>query len=198
MLLILAGLCSPRSFPDIFAKPFLVIAGALLLPPVWAQVAKKWPTVSRLSTLIRTAACVLAFAMVALVMPKTPVQSEGRNSDANSAAPAAGPQVVPATLDRHEVTITRGEYGEAWPFTVDSGVLRGKALGVKLSNGTELAEVTFTTGGKTYYANGTAKGTNRYAELDDIWAAEGTWSKKSMWPITDRGLKLARGLMSLS
>jgi hypothetical protein len=99
----------------------------------------------------------------------------------------------------HEATITRAEYGDAWPFTVDRGVLSGKPTGHKLSDGTELAEVTFTTGGKTYYINGIASGTHRYAELYDIWAADpsapkGSALKKYIGPIIDRGLKLARGI----
>ena len=99
VLLILAGLGSFRGFPDLLAAPFLIIAGALLLPRVGSQVAKKWPSVSRQSTLMRTAACVLAFAMVGFVMPKSPVQSSSpsarANSGPNSPAPAAGPQAVP-------------------------------------------------------------------------------------------------------
>lgn len=113
-----------------------------------------------------------------------------------AAAPAAP---TPSVVERHQVTITRAEYGEAWPFTVESGVLKGNPTGRKLSDGTELAEVTFATGGKTYYVNGIAKGTRRYAELDDIWAADSSAPKelalrKNIGPIIDRGLKLARGV----
>jgi hypothetical protein len=119
---------------------------------------------------------------------------------ANDPAPAAASPAaeLPSTLGKHQVTITRTEYGDAWPFTVDSGVLKGVLTGRTLSNGRELAEVTFTTGGKTYYVNGTAKGTGRYAELDEIWALDSSTSKdlglrKSMSPIINRGLKLAQG-----
>ena len=97
------------------------------------------------------------------------------------------------------MTITRGEYGDAWPFTVDSGVLSGKPTGQRLSDGFDVGEVTFTTGGKTYYVNGMAKGNQRYAELDDIWATDSSVPKelalkKYIGPIIDRGLKLARGI----
>lgn len=113
-----------------------------------------------------------------------------------SASPVEQP---PAVINRHEVRITQGEYGDAWPFTVDSGVLAGNPTDLRLSNGTALAEVTFTAEGKTYYVNGTAKGTGRYAELDDIWARDASAPKelglkKNMGPIIERGLKLARGI----
>lgn len=120
-----------------------------------------------------------------------------REAPAPGVAAAAAP--TPTAKKRHEVTITRIEYGEAWPFTVESGVLKGNPTGQKLSDGTELAEVTFATGGKTYYVNGTAKGTRRYAELDDIWAADPSASedlalKINIGPIIERGLKLASGV----
>src|SRR6266566_4120119 len=73
--LIMAGLGSLRAFPDLFAAPFLIVAGALLLPPGWSRVARRWPAVSGLSRLVRTAACVIAFVTVLVVMPKTPSAS---------------------------------------------------------------------------------------------------------------------------
>lgn len=90
-----------------------------------------------------------------------------------------------------EVTITRAEYGDAWPFTVESGVLRATQTG-RTSRGTLLAEVTFTTGGRTYSVNGIAKGRHRYEEIDAIWAADPRVDglKKNIGPIIDRGLKL--------
>lgn len=100
---------------------------------------------------------------------------------------------------QYEVLITRAEYGDAWPFTVESGVLRGSPTGRRLSNGTAIVEVTFRTGGKTYYVNGIAKGTRQYSELDDIWAIDSSMpkelaAKKSVGPIIERGLKLANGV----
>lgn len=124
---------------------------------------------------------------------------EKKPADAPARVAAESATPKPSVETRHEVTITRAEYGEAWPFTVESGVLKGTPTGRKLSDGTELAEVTFATGGRTYYVNGTAKGTQRYAELDDIWAAGSSIAeevplKKNIGPIIERGLKLAQGV----
>lgn len=112
--------------------------------------------------------------------------------------PLANSTRSPAT-GRYEVTITRSEYGDAWPFTVESGVLAGKPTGRRLSDGTELAAVTFATGGQTYAINGTARGTHRYAEPDHIWASDSKLPpdlslKKNLGPIINRGLKLASGI----
>ncbi len=93
VLLIMAGLGSFRGFPDLLAAPFLVIAGALLLPPIWSQVAKKCPSVSKQSTLVRTAACILAFAMVGLVIPKTPPQSSSSTPSPQSSSSSNLPRV---------------------------------------------------------------------------------------------------------
>lgn len=96
-----------------------------------------------------------------------------------------------AAAERGEVTITREEYGDAWPFTVESGVLRGAHRTVV---GTELTDVTFTTGGLTYALNGTARDTKRYLEIDAIWASDTKIAglKKDVGPIIARGLQLAK------
>src|SRR4051812_13896288 len=78
---------------------------------------------------------------------------------------------IPLTT-RNEVTITHAEYGDSWPFTVESGVLKGKPTGNTLSDGSNLAEVTFTAKDKTYYINGVAEGSHRYADLQEIWAED--------------------------
>lgn len=105
---------------------------------------------------------------------------------------------APPVAGKHQVTITRAEYGDAWPFTVESGTLTGSLTGRSTSGGTELTEVTFTSGGMTYYVNGIAKTTRRYAALEDIWASDTSvpkdWAlKKNIGPIIERGLKLAKG-----
>ena len=69
VLLIFAGLGSLRGLPQLLTAPFLVVAGALLLPPVWAQVVRTWPNARRYSTPIRSVACALAFAVLSMVMP---------------------------------------------------------------------------------------------------------------------------------
>src|SRR4051794_28123067 len=107
---------------------------------------------------------------------------------------AQAPTSATPTGAPHEVTITRAEYGDAWPFTVDSGV-----LAVRPVNNGPLTAVTFTSGGTTYAVNGAAMGTKQYSDIATIWAADTKVPnelglKKNIGPIIDRGLKLAQGI----
>jgi hypothetical protein len=54
--------------------------------------------------------------------------------------------------------ISQSEFGDTWPFTVESGELACVGPG---------KNVVFTTGGTTYGVNGTAK--SRYPTVDPIW-----------------------------
>ncbi|MDQ3373192.1 MAG: YebY family protein [Acidobacteriota bacterium] len=92
-----------------------------------------------------------------------------------------------SSLSPSEVKITKQEFGAAWAFTVDEGVLSCKG-----SNG--IGEVLFMANGKTYAVNGTAKGTKKYLPIDDIWAADPsiTGAKKNISPFIERGLKLCQ------
>ncbi len=96
------------------------------------------------------------------------------------------PKTEPSLLSS-EVKITKQEYGEAWAFTVDEGVLSCKG-----SNG--IGEVFFTVSGKTYAVNGTAKGTKKYLPIDDIWAADPkiAGAKKDIGAFIEKGLKLCQ------
>lgn len=58
----------------------------------------------------------------------------------------------------HQVEITREEFGDKWPFTVEGGTLSCRG-----SN-----EVYFTVNGVTYAVNGAARNSKRYAEIDEI------------------------------
>lgn len=110
------------------------------------------------------------------------------------AAAAKQAAMEAAAAERGEATITRIEYGDAWPFTVDNGVLRGKPTGKRTSGGSILAEVTFTANGTTYALNGIARESQRYAEVDAVWAKDPSipGANKSIGPIIERGLELAR------
>ena len=61
-------------------------------------------------------------------------------------------------LASNERLISRVDYGEDWPFTVEDGVLS-----------CDLSAVVFTTGGVSYGVNGRASGVGGYAELAPIW-----------------------------
>ena len=97
------------------------------------------------------------------------------------------PAGVNVTSDKYGgVRITRDEYGEKWPFTVDEGILNCEIA----------SAVVLRVGGTTYGVNGL--GANRYGPIDPIWrdhpsAAEDPrfkGRKVNMGPIIDRGLLL--------
>jgi hypothetical protein len=60
--------------------------------------------------------------------------------------------------DQTRRQISRSEFGDTWPFTVESGELACVGPG---------KNVVFTTGGTTYGVNGTAR--SRYPTVDPIW-----------------------------
>jgi hypothetical protein len=63
--------------------------------------------------------------------------------------------------------VSRAEFegdGLAWPLTVDRGTL----------NCEPGSRVTFTADGTTYAVNGTAKGLGEWADIDPIWADDGS------------------------
>jgi hypothetical protein len=54
--------------------------------------------------------------------------------------------------------------GKKWPLTVDSGTLTCESG----------SRITFTSGGTTYAVNGLAKGDHKWADIDPIWADDGS------------------------
>lgn len=123
----------------------------------------------------------------------------GGQPDSSGPTATATPQrqAPSKQVDRSRTTISRSSLGDVWPFTVDSGLLAANPTG-RLGDGTLIAEVTFTTGGKTYWVNGIAKGTHKYNDLYEIWADDPKVPrelaiKKDMGPIIDMGLRLAEG-----
>ena len=83
---------------------------------------------------------------------------------------------------RASVAITRAEYGDRWPFTVDRGVLQC----VQLKG--SIATVTFS----GYALNGTAKQLKRYRDVAAIWRSnpKSPGTKISIGPLITRGLAL--------
>ena len=108
--------------------------------------------------------------------------------------------VSPKVESTNERTITRDEFGHAWPFTVAEGEL-----------GCERGAVTFEARGTTYAVNGTA-GSRGFDRIDPIWKyddslaeqyaeetditleeaikALGTRLRVNIGPIVDAGLEL--------
>jgi hypothetical protein len=54
--------------------------------------------------------------------------------------------------------------GKKWPLTVDSGTLACEPG----------SRITFTSDGTTYAVNGLAKGDKKWADIDPIWADDGS------------------------
>ena len=121
-----------------------------------------------------------------------PVNARVATRPASSPGPTSAPATRPALRPAPDGTarISRSEYGEAWPFTVAEGVLRGIALGGPL------VEVSFTANGVTYAVNGVARSNKKYHPLEDIWVKDPHLpiARINIGPIIDRGLKLARGI----
>lgn len=107
-------------------------------------------------------------------------------SDAGGSASAPGtPNSAPAEQDEASATnaqpVSAADFGDKWPLTVDSGVLR-----------CEEQAVVFRYEGVDYAVNGTAK-SRGYPPIDPIWAdgdLEGT--KKDIGPLIQRGLELCK------
>ncbi len=65
---------------------------------------------------------------------------------------------------RNQMTISKDQFGDEWPLSVKSGVVKCLAIG----NGS----VVFEAKGKTYAVNGTAKGAAKkygFHSIEDIW-----------------------------
>ena len=101
-----------------------------------------------------------------------PVEEEAA---ATTTAPSAGPD---AGAGKQKVT--RADFDDEWPLTVDGGTLRcdGDA-------------VTFEVDGTTYAVNGTAMGRDAGADIDPIWApGEVEGLKMNIGVLIDWGLEL--------
>lgn len=95
--------------------------------------------------------------------------------------PTAAPAPTAAPTDRR--TVRKEDYGDTWPFMVDQGIVRCVA---------PKNEIVFSSGGKAYAVNGTAKANDLYGDIRQIWrdnpAIEGT--KIDISPILNLGLSL--------
>lgn len=128
------------------------------------------------------ALCLCGLLSIAL-SPSTPPASTSISTDAPTDAPVT-PQPTPTPAG----FITRAQMGDAWPFTVDSGLLACN----------DRQHVTFTSGGVVYALNGTAKGAidagAPYQPIDAIWRdnPDQTTPKMSLRPAPDIGLSLCK------
>ena len=125
--------------------------------------------------------------LVALALMAVVASLSGCGSDNGAAADQATEEQPAETAEPVEEaepgTITRAQFGDAWPFTVDEGVLRCEGEG-------GVGAVIFEAEGTEYGVNGVAK-SQGYADVEPIWADDPSiGAKKNIGPIIDRGLEL--------
>lgn len=144
--------------------------------------------VQKLLLILPTSVLVLTVACSQQEAPKQSREASSSNS-AQPSAQSARTQTSPAS-----VKVTKAEYGEEWPFTVDEGVLTCENIkGAKT--------VTLTANGITYIVNSLPKGIETRGNkkfvriLGTIWAKnpKGPAPYKAIGAIIDRGLSLCRG-----
>ena len=88
-------------------------------------------------------------------------------------------------LAPNELRISKQDFGEAWPFKVDSGILAGYGSG-------GVGQVVFTANGVTYALNETAARTGACDKVSAVWADDPSkpGEKKDLGPVIARGLQL--------
>ena len=87
----------------------------------------------------------------------------GEGTDDGSIRTDLNMNQVERSPSQSERAISRADFGQEWPFTVESGTLRCSGYG-------DYGAVTFTTAGVTYAVNGTAMSTDAGIPLEPIWA----------------------------
>jgi hypothetical protein len=92
-----------------------------------------------------------------------------------------------AQLSESDEKISKSDFGDDWPFTVEEGLLSCKG-------GDGFGAVIFSSNGITYAVNGIAKGRKIYNNIEAIWADNPAVPglKKNIGIIIDRGLKLCK------
>jgi hypothetical protein len=97
-------------------------------------------------------------------------------------------EILGRPVARRERNIHREELGEAWPLTVDAGV-------VALIGSNRFGAVTFTADGVTYAVNGLARSWQSGKDIDPIWAPTtdlmSGGPKMNIGPIIEAGLDLS-------
>jgi Protein of unknown function (DUF2511) len=75
--------------------------------------------------------------------------------------------------------VSRADFGEEWPLTIESGLLRCRA-----------GAVTFETGGSVYAVNGLAMNNTQNLDIGPIWVSGVDTPKKNMSPLIAAGTAL--------
>jgi len=109
------------------------------------------------------------------------------SGNSNSSASTTQPNLPPG-----QIRVSKQEFGDAWPLTVDEGIL-------SCTGSSRMGEVVLIVNGKKYAVNGVAmsqkvNGQKAYADVIEIQANDPKIPgvKKSVGPLIDRGLKLCQ------
>lgn len=124
---------------------------------------------------------VLACGSGASVVQPTAPAAAVRATEANLPTAAPVPTQPPAPPAPPVGYVSRAMLGDAWPLTVEEGVLACAANAV-----------TFSSGGTIYALNGTAKQRSAGADIAPIWADNPAVKglKQDIGPLITRGLAL--------
>jgi hypothetical protein len=100
---------------------------------------------------------------------------------------------IPLASYAGSANISKSQFKDQWPLTVDSGTLKCEPAPTSL----KVQFVTFTSGGKTYALNGIARGQAKqrgWKEIDPIWKdnPEIPGAKINIGPLITLGLTLCR------
>lgn len=144
-----------------------------VVPPAQAESPReKEPVYKRWWFWVAIIVVMLLAALVGLGDQETEGAEERIAADMSAeAAPDPEPEPAPSPspqperegrsegegLASNELRVSRDEFGDAWPFKVDEGVIACEGL-----------EYTFTADGRTYALNGIAIQAG-YPEIDEIW-----------------------------
>lgn len=101
--------------------------------------------------------------------------------------------LLPAIVLASSLKISKGQFSGDWPLTIDSGLLNCELSSVSPN----LQLVTFTSNGKTYALNSTARGQSKnrgWLEVNQVWKENTSIpsTKVSIGPLIDRGLALCK------
>ena len=91
---------------------------------------------------------------------------------------------VLAAVDKDQQAISRADYGDDWPFTVEEGTLI-----------CDLRQVTFAHDGVVYGLNRTARATGLYEDIAPLQVEDASSEdgRKSLEPLVEDGRDLCRG-----
>ena len=138
----------------------------------------------------------IAAEATAVAVPEKDALAEAARADAARAAQAAAALATPVPPARANgpgwISVSAADFGDAWPLTISSGILRCEKVLIPGLLGGSISVVVFDAAGKRYAVNGVAKSRRAGVPIDEIWAANPALpgAQKNIGPLIDRGLRL--------